>query len=143
MAWAGEMPDVDWIAECGKLNWVIVSGDRAIERVPVERQAVINAKCKVFMFEDSHITRSEDWAASFLIGRERILEIAMKANGPFFVTLKPCRSRSHISRPRFVEAAGGGWKPGDATPPPTVVTPEPTRPHKRPQQTKLFMNSGE
>ena len=71
------------------------------QRVPEERKAVIDAKCKVFMFDDSHIIRTEDWAAAFLVGRGRIAEIVNKANGPFFVTLKPCTTRGHVGLPRF------------------------------------------
>jgi PIN like domain len=110
LGWRAEMPDTEWIAECGKNNWVILSGDKKIETVPEERQAVIDAKCKVFMFDDSHQTTTHDWAASLAVARERILRLAAECDGPFFVTVKPCRSRSHISDPRFVTKAGGGWK---------------------------------
>ncbi len=121
-AWAPSKPDAEWIAECGAFNWVIISGDKNIERIPEERQAVINGKCKVFVFDDSHITRTEDWAASFLVGRHRIVEIINKADGPFFVTLKPCRVRGHIGLPRFVSEAGGGWKKPEQTPAPVPAT---------------------
>ena len=111
LGWPDDKPDIEWIAECGKNQWAILSGDKSIELVPEERQAVIDAKVKVFMFDDTDLTRTEDWAASFLVGRERILEIASRATGPLFVTLKPCRVRGHVSQPRFVTTAGGGWKP--------------------------------
>src|ERR1700687_4820782 len=90
LGWLPAMHDVDWIAECGKNDWAILTGDKKIEVVPEERQAVINAKCKVFMFNDSHETRTEDWIASFLVARARILKLVTECNGPFFVTLKPC-----------------------------------------------------
>jgi hypothetical protein len=108
--WPSDMPDVDWIAECGKNNWVIVSGDKEIQRVPEERQAVIGAKCKVFMFDDGHETRTEDWAASLLVARDRLVEIAETANGPFFVTIRRCKVYGHISLPDFVIDTGAGWK---------------------------------
>ena len=122
MLWPDNKPDPEWIAECGSFRWVIISGDKAIERVPEEREAVINGRCKVFMFDDSHITRTEDWAASFLVARERIAEIVNKADGPFFVTIKPCKVRGHIGLPRFVSEAGGGWRKPELAPiqPPTA-----------------------
>ncbi len=110
LGWSDDKPDVEWIAECGKNNWAILSGDKSIEVVPEERQAVIDAKVKVFMFEDTDLTRTEDWAAAFLVGRQRILEIASRTSGPLFVTLKPCRVRGHVSQPRFITAAGAGWQ---------------------------------
>jgi hypothetical protein len=111
MGWMNNMLDVDIIAECGKKGWALLSGDKSIERVPEERQAVINAKCKVFMFDDSHETSMPDWAASLLVARHRILEIADRADGPLFVTIRRCKVQGHITQPRFVEAAGGGWRP--------------------------------
>lgn len=103
------MKDVSIINECAARNYVILSGDKAMERVPEERQAIINGKCKVFMFENSDKTRVEDWVASVLIGRKRIMEIVGKTNGPLFVTIKPSRTVGHIGKPNFVEKAGGGW----------------------------------
>lgn len=117
LGWAHDKEDVAIIAECAKRNYVIVSGDKSMERVPEERQAIINGKCKVFMFDDSHKTRTEDWAAAFLVGRQRILNIIDKTKGPLFVTIKPCRNTGHIGLPRFIKGAGGGWLPeGKAAP---------------------------
>lgn len=110
MGWLNNMLDTEIIAECGKKGWAIITGDKSIERVPEERQAVINAKCKVFMFDDSHATRVEDWAASLVVGRHRLIEIAERTDGPLFVTIKKCRVHGHLSQPRFVGLAGGGWR---------------------------------
>jgi PIN like domain len=80
-----DMPDVEWIAECAKQNWVILSGDKSIEEVPEERQAVIDGKCKVFMFDDSN-SKAEEWIAAILVGRLRIMHLVENSDGPFFVT---------------------------------------------------------
>jgi hypothetical protein len=139
MGWSPNMRDVDWIAECGSRNWIIVSGDKAIQEVPEERQAVINSKCKVFMFDDGNITRTEDWAAAFLVGREKIVETALRGNGPFFVTIKPIRARGHVSQPRFIEKAGGGWRPADAPPEVPQAEPEPAAKQEHRQQQYPFV----
>jgi hypothetical protein len=117
-----EMPDVEWIAECAKHNWVILSGDKAIEEVPAERQAVIDGKCRVFMFDDT-TSKSEEWLAAILVGRQRILHLAENADGPFFVTIRKF-GYSHFSFPRFIAGTGAGWKPErkDLKPPKSVQT---------------------
>jgi hypothetical protein len=140
LGWHPDMADVTIIKECAARNFIIVSGDKAMARVPEERQAIIEGKCKVFMFEDSDRTRTEDWIASFLVGRQRIMEIISKTTGPLFVTIKPCRTRGHIGSPQFVDKAGGGWLvEGKSIPEPVLVLENPVgkqRPHK-PQQSVL------
>jgi hypothetical protein len=46
----GETRDPIWIAKCGQEQWVVLSGYKSIETVPENRQAVIDAKCKVLFF---------------------------------------------------------------------------------------------
>jgi hypothetical protein len=132
MNWLPNMHDVDWIKECGQMGLIILSGDKSIERVPEERQAVIDGKCKVFMFEDSDTTGTADWAASIVVAKQRIFDIATKASGPFFVTIKPCRVRGHISEPRFVAEAGGKWIPAGES---QIVVPTPDE-HKAQRPTR-------
>lgn len=108
--WPHDMLDTDWIAECGRNGWAIISGDKKIAIIPEERQAVIDAKAKVFMFDDSHDTRTEDWAAALLVARHRLIEIADSTNGPLFVTIKPCRVHGHLTQPDFIPDTGSGWK---------------------------------
>lgn len=55
-------PDADddvWIAACGKQNWIIITGDKGIEKVPFNRQAAIDAKAKVFVLTDTN-SRAEE-----------------------------------------------------------------------------------
>ena len=129
--------DKEWIELCGKHQWVIISGDKNIFRIPEERQAVINAGCKVFMFEDSDVTRTEDWAASVLVARQHILELALRTNGPYFAIIKPCRLHGHIKSPNFI--GSGGWKPEVEWPTtitPTIQRPRTARP-RRERQSKI------
>lgn len=115
------------------------SGDKSIERVPEERQAVINARCKVFMFDNSHMTRTEDWAASLIVGRHRLIEIAERTDGPLFVTIKKCKVQGHVSQPRFVELGGGGWRPKEPEMPKAKaeVQHQSKKLKRRQQQTKI------
>jgi hypothetical protein len=135
-----EEKDPVWIARCGLDNWVVLSGDKAIERVPENRQAVIDAKCKVIFFKDTN-SRSEEWGAAVIVGRQRLLEIIHGNNGPLFVTIDK-HARSHISSVRF--AADGGPKP----PQPAILSgattvdikpaEQPTVPEMVPEQGTLF-----
>ena len=137
---AKEEKDPVWIARCGRENWIVLSGDKAIERVPENRQAVIEAKCKMFFFKDTN-TRSEEWAAAVIVGRERLFQIIENNNGPLFVTIDR-QSRSHISSVRFAGDGGpklpqpSASKAGDEPKP----VPEPTMPQPEilPEQGDLF-----
>jgi hypothetical protein len=131
--------DTVWIERCRKENWIILTGDKEIERVPENRQAVIDAKCKVFFFNDTN-SLGEEWAAAVIVGRKRIFEIIEKNNGPLFVTLLK-EARGHISTPRFV--AGGGPKPIQTeavvvATAPKPVEESPPKPERQPQQRPLF-----
>jgi len=125
-----DMPDVEWIAECSKQNWVILSGDKSIEEVPAERQAVIDGKCKVFMFDDTN-SKSDEWLAAILVGRLRLLHLAENADGPFFVTIRKF-GYSHFSLPRFIAGTGAGWRPESKTP----LAPEPIEQRRKQSRAK-------
>lgn len=143
LGWAGAKKDVEIIKECAAKNYTILSGDKSMSRVPEERQAIIDGKCKVFMFEDSHKTRTEDWVASVLVGRERILDIIRKTNGPLFVTIKPSRSIGHIGYPDFIEKAGGGWRIDEkATLAPVIEVEHPKQREHKPQQNRFEFPKG-
>jgi hypothetical protein len=122
--------DVDWIAECAKNNWIILSGNKEIEQVPVERQAVVDGKCKVFMFDDTN-SQTEEWVAAILVGRKRIVHLVENADGPFFVTIKKFGD-SHFSLPRFIPGSGAGWRPAQKevvqAPPTTEAKVKPVTP---------------
>lgn len=127
-----DFPDVDWIKECASEKWIILSGNKAIEEVPAERQAVIDGKCKVFMFDDTN-SKTEEWIAAILVGRRRIFHLVDNSDGPFFVTIRKF-GHSHLSHPRFVPNTGAGWRP-EHKPPAPVETIKPARREKaKPRQ---------
>ena len=37
---APETPDIDWLPEIGRRDWVLITGDRGISRKPAERLAL-------------------------------------------------------------------------------------------------------
>jgi hypothetical protein len=101
---AAETQDDVWIEECGKQGWVILSGDKGLEKNPINRAAIISAACKVFIFTDNN-SKAEEWAAAVIMGRGQIGRIIEKNNGPFYVHIGR-ESYSHISPVRFVGTGG-------------------------------------
>ncbi|MGD0631861.1 MAG: hypothetical protein ABR987_21220 [Terracidiphilus sp.] len=90
--------DPDWIKQCGENNWIVITGDKRIETVPENRQAVIEAKARVFLLNDSN-TKPEVWAAAILLGQYKMQDILDATTGPFFVTIGK-RCDTHVARPR-------------------------------------------
>jgi len=90
--------DTEWIQKCGENNWIVITGDKRIETVPENRQAVIDAKAKVFLLNDSN-SKPEVWAAAILLGQYKMQDIIDGTTGPFFATVGK-RCDSHVQRPR-------------------------------------------
>ena len=67
----------------GKEGWVAISGDKRIEKNVVNRQAVIDAKCKVFLLTDTN-SMSEEWAAAVILGRVKMATVIRKNDCAFF-----------------------------------------------------------
>jgi len=124
-----EERDPIWLSRCGKENWIVLSGDKAIERVPENRQAAIDAKCKILFLDDTN-SRGEEWAAAVIVGRLRLFEIIGLNNGPLFVTIAK-QARSHISSVRF--AGDGGPKPA---PPMAAISGDGETPKELPSPTR-------
>ncbi len=91
--------DPQWIAKCGEKGWVAISGDKRIEKNVENKQAVIDAKCKLFLLTDTN-SRPEEWASAVILGREKMSSIIRKNEGPFFATISK-RSDSHVTNARF------------------------------------------
>ncbi|MFI5109155.1 MAG: hypothetical protein ACHP78_09945 [Terriglobales bacterium] len=91
--------DPEWIVRCAKEGWIAISGDKKLRNNVVNRQAVIDAKGKVFILTDTN-SLPEEWAAAVIVGRTKIETVARKNEGPFFATIAR-ESRSHVSHAKF------------------------------------------
>jgi hypothetical protein len=109
-----KVKDPQWIAKCGKEGWIAISGDKRIEKNVENKQAVIDAKCKLFLLTDSN-SLPEEWASAVILGREKMGSVIRKNPGPFFATISK-RSDSHVSNARF---------PVPRDPAPEVIVGEP------------------
>ena len=112
--------DPEWIKLCGEKNWIVVTGDKRIETVPENRQAVTAAKAKVFLLNDSN-SKPEVWAAAVLLGHYKMQEVIDANSGPFFVTVGK-RCDTHIQRPR---RPFGFPEPEEAVPQTVIELPAP------------------
>ena len=89
--------DPTWIAKCAAQNppWIAISGDKRLETNIENRKAVIDAKCKIFLLEDSN-SLPEEWAAAIIAGRLKIENIIRNESGPFFVNIAK-NARNHVA----------------------------------------------
>lgn len=46
--------DADWIPQVAKNGWVVISRDRHIQHRPSERQAIVDAKARMFRLDSRH-----------------------------------------------------------------------------------------
>jgi PIN like domain len=79
---AQEEIDPVWIAEC----WTVITGDRRIEKVPENREAVIQSGCKVFLLTDSN-SKPLIWASAIIVAAERMRQLVARHDGHFFAPL--------------------------------------------------------
>jgi hypothetical protein len=94
-----DIKDPEWIKLCGQNNWIAISGDKRLETVPENRQAVIDAKAKIFVLNDSN-SRPEVWAAAIILGHYRMADLIDGNDGPFFVSVGK-RADAHVTRLRL------------------------------------------
>ena len=99
-----DAPDPEWIADCTQRGWAIISGDKGIEYDGVNRKAVAVSRAKVFILADT-TSRCVDWAASLVLGRQKILKIVEENQGPFYCTVAK-GSDDHVGKPNFLEGGG-------------------------------------
>jgi len=91
-------PDPVWIERCAQKEWVIVTGDKAIETDPTNRQAVIDFKAKVFLLDENN-SRAVEWASAIIVGRRKLVDLVHKnprwtsENRPMMDTSKPANGR--------------------------------------------------
>jgi hypothetical protein len=96
-------PDADdhfWIPECARQGWVILSGDKGLEKTAVNSAAVISCHAKVFLLTNNNL-KGVEWAASIITGREKIQRIVDENDGPFFARVTKGHD-GHVGDLRFV-----------------------------------------
>jgi hypothetical protein len=81
-----ETDDSAWIRTVASKGYIIVTSDKSIENDPIERQAVIESKAKVFFLDEKN-SRAVHWAAAIIVSKQRIYELVRENEGPFFMNV--------------------------------------------------------
>lgn len=75
------LADEAWLRDAGENDWIVLTKDDAIRRRPAERDALIEAKVRVFCLTNRHM-RATAQAGRFIANRHRILRQARRP-GPY------------------------------------------------------------
>jgi len=77
-----DTPDPQWLKAIGQNNWILITRDKAINRRPVEKQAIKQYKLGSFFMLGKDMDR---WAQvkQMVIAWKRIKEYAAKSRKPF------------------------------------------------------------
>jgi hypothetical protein len=73
--------DVTWLREAGRHDWVVLLKDDRVRRRPAERDALVEARLRVFCLTNAGL-RAEEQALRFTTNINRIVQRAAKP-GPF------------------------------------------------------------
>jgi len=136
-----KIKDPQWIAKCGAEGWIAISGDKRIERNVENKQAVIDAKCKLVLLTDTN-SLPEEWASAIILGREKISSVVRKNEGPFFATISK-RSDSHVTNARFPVPRALAPEVIVGEPAIEVVAPEPAVVVQPEEEPRLFRDEPE
>lgn len=98
-----------WIPVCAKRGWVIISGDKGIEKAALNVEAVTNSAAKVFLLTNNNL-KGVEWAACIITGREKMKTIVGENDGPFFARVTKGNG-SHVCDLRFVGSGRPKEKP--------------------------------
>ena len=81
-----EEADHLWIPVCAQKGWVIISGDKGLEKTAINSESVSTSAAKVFLLTDNNL-KGVEWAASIITGREKMQKFVNDNDGPFFATV--------------------------------------------------------
>lgn len=98
-----------WIPVCAQKEWIILSGDKGIEKVALNVQAVIESCAKIFLLTDSNM-KGIEWGAAIIAARHRMQKMVDENDGPFFCNIGVCKD-SHVGQIRFVGTGKPKEKP--------------------------------
>ena len=82
---AEDTPDDEWLVEVGAKGWVVLTKDKRIRKRAVEKQAVIEARVRIFTLPSGEMT-GQEMANVYLANRARIGRF-LKNNKPPFIAV--------------------------------------------------------
>jgi len=78
--------DEDWLAEAGRLDWLVLTKDKRIRYRQIERRALERAGVGAFVFTGKDLT-GEEMAQAIVKALPKILRFARKTPRPFIATV--------------------------------------------------------
>lgn len=83
---AQDLADIDWIRDASAAGEVLLTGDKAIAKRPLEARAVVDAKARVFALGNSQLT-GQMKAQRFLDRESAIFRRVNNQYGPYVVSV--------------------------------------------------------
>lgn len=83
---AQRLADIDWIRDATHAGEVLLTGDKAIAKRPIEVRAVVNAGARVFALGNSQLTGSQK-AERLLAHETGIFRRAHTTGGPYVISV--------------------------------------------------------
>ena len=83
---SGDTLDTDWLPIAGERGWVVLTKDKAIRKNPLEIQAVIVSRVRMFTLTNGNMTGAE-MTQLFLNNRRDMGRFLKKYNAPFIVSI--------------------------------------------------------
>lgn len=75
-------PDIVWLARAGREEWLVLTKDKLIRKRPLERQALMEARVRAFVFSGGNMSGVE--MAEVITGcANKLLRIAASTPAPF------------------------------------------------------------
>ena len=85
---APNTPDVEWIMQCGKKGWIIVSSDKNIKKNVLEKRAIFSSQVAAFFFTSASISSTEQIFA-FTSALRKISNLVLNQTRPFIARISP------------------------------------------------------
>lgn len=74
--------DEDWLPLVGARGWIVLSKDKRLRKVPLQREALVSAGVRAFVMTAGNLTGSE-MANAFLLNMQQIVLKATTHPAPF------------------------------------------------------------
>jgi hypothetical protein len=80
---AEDTDDVDWLRQVGSNGWVVLTKDKRIRKREDEREALIDAKVRLFVLSVRQNLRGNEMAQTFIRNISRMERMVRKQPAPF------------------------------------------------------------
>lgn len=83
---AQDTPDEEWLTRAGQEGWVVLTKDKLIRKRPIEREALVAAHVRAFVFTGGNVSGVE-MAESIIAAIPRMLRVIAATEPPFIARI--------------------------------------------------------